>query len=122
MNIATKALALVIGLSALSVTTADAQPVNLSGQYVCVQACRFGLAGNPAYVTQNGNDINLLNEAGESARAWIDWLSSGRIWVESWHEGAVFSPDGMSIQFDQGTVWTRDLGPPPPPPVLPRRR
>jgi hypothetical protein len=28
--------------------------------------------------------------------------------------GAVYSPDGMTIQFDNGTVWQRDMGPPPP--------
>ncbi len=24
----------------------------------------------------------------------------GRIWAENWNEGAVYSPDGMIIQFD----------------------
>ena len=31
------------------------------------------------------------------------------IWAESWNEGAVYSPDGMTIQFDNGTVWRRNI-------------
>ena len=34
--------------------------------------------------------------------------------------GAIYSPDGMTIQFDRGTVWQRAIDLPPPPP--PRRR
>jgi hypothetical protein len=41
------------------------------------------------------------------SRAWID--RPGHIWVDFWHEGAVYSVDGMTIQFDRGTVWQRDL-------------
>jgi hypothetical protein len=33
----------------------------------------------------------------------------GHIWAESWNEGAVYSPDGMTIQFDNGTVWRRNI-------------
>ncbi len=33
--------------------------------------------------------------------------------MEALREGAVFSPDGLTIQFDRGTVWQRDLGPDP---------
>jgi hypothetical protein len=36
-----------------------------------------------------------------------------RIWADSWNVGAVYSPDGMTIQFDNGTIWQRDMGPPP---------
>jgi hypothetical protein len=35
-------------------------------------------------------------------------------------QSAVYTPDGLVIQFDGGTVWRRDL-PPPPPPVRRRR-
>jgi hypothetical protein len=27
--------------------------------------------------------------------------------VAGWNEGAFYSPDGMTIQFDNGTVWQR---------------
>jgi len=107
-------------LAAVTATGASAQSVNLTGTYRCIQVCRQGLTGNQAFVTQNGPDLNLLNEAGEPARAWPDWFAPAtRIWIESWNEGAVYSPDGITIQFDNGTIWQRDLGPPPPPP---RRR
>ena len=95
----------------MAATDASAQGVNLTGQFRCVQNCTGGLQGQPTYVTQNGSNLNLLNEAGEPSRAWIDW--HGHIWAENWHQGAMFSADGMTIQFDRGTVWQRDLGEPP---------
>jgi hypothetical protein len=98
-------------LAALVATEASAQMVNLTGKYRCVQACGDGPVGAPAYVTQNGWDLNVLSQAGPS-RAWVDWFSPTRIWVENWNEGAVYSPDGMIIQFDRGTIWQRDLGQP----------
>jgi len=87
---------------ALGVTHASAQALNLSGPYRCVVDCA-GTA--PAVVTQNGWDINLVNEVGIPSRAWVDW--PGHIWVQSWNEGAIYSPDGMTIQFDRGSVWRR---------------
>ena len=61
-----KLIALAVGaLAAFAATSASAQSVNLTGAYRCVQACRGGLVGNPAYITQNGPELNLLNEAGE---------------------------------------------------------
>jgi hypothetical protein len=77
----------------------------LSGQFQCI-ACAGGLAG-PAFVTQNGWDLNLVNEIGQPSRAWVDY--PGHIWVQSWNEGAVYSADGMTIQFDNGTVWAKNV-------------
>ena len=117
-----RVISIAIGLAAaLAATGASAQSVNLTGTYRCVQVCRMGLENYLAHVTQNGPDLNLLNEAGEPARAWPDWFAPAtRIWIEAWNEGAVYSPDGMQIQFDNGTIWQRDFGPPPAP--SPRRR
>jgi hypothetical protein len=98
-------------VAALVGPDASAQQVlNLSGQFRCVQNC---LGPGPAYVTQNGWDLNIVNEVGQPSRAWIDW--PGHIWSQNWNEGAVYSPDGMVIQFDRGSVWVRNLEPPPPP-------
>jgi hypothetical protein len=111
--------ALAIG-SAFAATDASAQGVNLTGPYRCVALCRDGLVGQPAFITQNGWNLNLLNEAGEPSRAWVDWI--GHIWAEGWNQGAVVSPDGMVIQFDRGTIWQREIAAPPPArPVLQRR-
>jgi hypothetical protein len=79
-------------------------PLNLTGQYRCVQQC---LAGPPAfaYLTQADSEMSLVNEAGLPSRGWIDY--PGHIWVVAWNEGAFFSPDGMTIQFDNGSVWQR---------------
>ena len=110
----------VAALLAVSATGAVAQNGggNLSGEYHCVQDCRGGLAG-PAFVTQNGFDLNLVNEVGEPSRAWIDW--PGHFWAQYWNEGAVYSPDGMTIQFDHGTVWQRGDAMPLPPQPRPYR-
>jgi hypothetical protein len=85
---------------------APGQVLNLSGQFLCVEGCAGGQPGL-AFVTQNGWDINLVNELGQPTRAWVDW--PGHIWALSWNEGAVYSPDGMTIQFDNGTVWRRNI-------------
>ena len=103
----TKVIALT-ALSVLAVTDASAQLANLSGSYQCVQNCG---APGPAFVTQNGVDLNLVNELGQPSRAWIDW--PGHIWVQYWNEGAVYTPDGMTIQFDRGSVWQRIVEPTP---------
>ena len=102
-----RVIALVV-LSILAVTDASAQVANLSGPYQCVQNCR---GPGPATVTQNGSELNLVNEIGEPSRAWIDW--PGHIWAQYWNEGAVYTPDGMTIQFDRGSVWQRIVEPPP---------
>jgi hypothetical protein len=98
----------IIALSALAAvlaaTDASAQVLNLSGQYQCIQGCMPPNAA-PAFVTQNGWDLNLVNEIGQPSRAWVDY--PGHIWAEYWHEGAVISPDGLTIQFDSGSVWQR---------------
>ncbi len=115
-----KVLSMLAMMAAVVATDAAAQGVDLTGQFRCVAMCAPGLQGQPAFVTQNGGNLNLLNEAGEPSRAWVDW--SGHIWADNWHEGALFSADGMTIQFDRGTIWQRDLGEPPPaPPVVTRR-
>jgi len=103
-------------------TAASAQPlINLTGTYVCVQMCRGGNVGAPAYITQNGDSMNLVTETGDSFHAWPDWSApDSRIWIDARDESAVYSPDGMRIQFDDGRVWQRDMGPPPPPVVVRR--
>ena len=83
---------------------APGQVLNLSGQFLCVEGCAGGRPGL-AFVTQNGWDINLVNELGQPTRGWVDW--PGHIWAQNWNEGAVYSPDGMTIQFDNGIVWRR---------------
>jgi hypothetical protein len=97
-------------LGALIATDASAQGVDLNGRWRCVQLCRDGLVGAPAFVTQNGWELNLLNEAGEPSRAWVDWV--GHLWAQNWNQGATYTPDGMFIQFERGTVWQRDMGGP----------
>jgi hypothetical protein len=119
-----RCLPLVIGAVAAFAFTggASAQSINLTGTYRCIQDCRDGDLGAPAFVTQNGDTLNLVTETGESYRAWPDVTApNSRIWIEARNESAVYSPDGMQIQFDDGRVWQRDIGPPPPPPGVLRR-
>jgi hypothetical protein len=98
-----KLFAVFFALSAWGLAAASAQGFEfLTGQYQCIENCT---GPQLAYVTQNGTDLNLLNEAGQPSRAWIDY--PGHLWAERWNEGAIFSPDRLSIQFDDGTVWHR---------------
>jgi hypothetical protein len=92
----------------LSVTVwasgASAQGVNLSGQWQCVALC-LAPPGGIAYITQYRWDLNVL--AGVPSRAWIDY--PGHIWFQIGNQGAIYSPDGNTIQFDSGAVWQRDV-------------
>jgi hypothetical protein len=93
---------------ALSVTVwasgASAQGVNLSGPWQCVASC-LGPPGGIAYITQYRWDLNVL--AGVPSKAWIDY--PGHIWFQIGNQGAIYSPDGLAIKFDSGTVWQRDV-------------
>lgn len=83
---------------------ADVMNPNLTGHYICVKNCQ-GMVGYSAYVTQNGWDLNLLTPRNEPLRASTDWFSPNRLWVGTWNTGAVYSPDGRIIQFDNGMIW-----------------
>jgi hypothetical protein len=108
-----------IAMSAAVVATdASAQGVNLTGPYRCVAGC-VGAGPGLAFVTQNGWELNLVNEVGEPSRGWVDY--PGRLWIARANLGAIYSPDGMTIQFDNGTIWQRALEAPPPPPRRRRR-
>jgi hypothetical protein len=113
-------LSAVAMMSSLAATDASAQGVNLSGRWQCVAGC-LAAPGGFAFITQNGWELNLVSDAGVPSRAWVDY--PGHLWIDRAYEGAVYTPDGFTIQFDRGTVWQRapEL-PPPPPPLLPRRR
>jgi hypothetical protein len=100
-------LAAVAASGVLVATDASAQGVNLTGPYVCIEGCLGGRPGQPAFVTQNGWELNMVNYP-------------GRIWVANANMGSIYSPDGMVIQFDNGTVWQRAPETPLAPP--PRRR
>jgi hypothetical protein len=106
-------------LAALVATNASAQVqgVDLNGRYQCVADC-LGVPGGFAHVTQYGWQLNMIDDAGQPSRAWVNY--PGRIWVDRVNQGAIYSPDGMTIQFDGGTLWQRAPELPPPPP--PRRR
>ena len=99
--------------------TAQVNGVDLNGRYLCVANC-LGAPGSLAYVTQNGWELNMINDAGQPSRAWVNY--PGRLWIDRLQEGAIYSPDGMTIQFDHGVIWQRavELPLPPPPPL--RRR
>src|SRR3569832_2935510 len=101
-------ISLMIGIAAACVAgSASARPlVNLTGTYTCVQGCRIGLIGAPAFVTQNGDEVNLTTETGQSFVAWPDWNAPNRrLWIDARDESAVYSPDGMQFLFVVGWVW-----------------
>jgi hypothetical protein len=100
--------------AALIATDASAQGVNLTGRYRCMELCVAPQPGAFAFITQNAWELNVVNDAGQASRGWVDY--PGRIWIQQANQGAVYSPDGLIIQFDRGTVWQRavELRPPPP--------
>jgi len=114
-----KALASLLAISVVALA-APAVAQDLTGRYQCIQNCVAVEPGRFAFVTQYGREMNVVNEAGMASRAWIDY--PGRIWVDRAQVGAVYSADGLTIQFDNGTIWQRAVELPPPPPVAPRRR
>jgi hypothetical protein len=97
------ATALVATLAATA-ASAQVEGVDLTGRYRCTELC-LGAPGSFAFITQNGWDLNVVNDAGVPSRAWVDY--PGRIWVEQAGQGAIYSPDGMRLQFDRGTLWLR---------------
>src|SRR5262249_14882281 len=100
-----------IALSAALVATDASAQVNLTGRYRCIELCQA--PGGYAYITQNGTEMNVVNNVGEASRAWLDY--PGRIWVDRANQGAVYSPDGLRVHFDRGTVGERPRERPPPP-------
>jgi hypothetical protein len=102
------ALAMLAGLPATHAAAqsvgAQSIPPNLSGLYRCVRSCAGPQVGR---IVALGRQLVLTGPNGESIRAWIDW--PGHIWVPALNEGAVYSPDGFTIQFDaaaSGYLWT----------------
>src|SRR5262245_106716 len=83
-----KGLATIAVLTTLLATNASAQVqgVDLNGRYQCVLLC-LGAPGNPAFITQYGWELNILNDVGEPSRAWVNY--PGRIWVDRANEGAI---------------------------------
>jgi len=95
-----------LALAATVVTTdasAQVNGVSLSGQYRCVSQCPARVRA--AAITQNGWDFNAVNNLGQASRGWVDW--PGHIWIRELNQGAIYSPTGTTVQFDNGTIWRR---------------
>lgn len=99
MKVALASLAL---LMTFATSGALAQSVNLSGRWQCMTLCTAP-PGGLAFITQNGWNLNVLNEAGIASRAWID--HPGHIRVERANDGAVYSPDGLTLHRQATPVW-----------------
>ena len=104
MRMATPVVALSVALVATA-ASAQVNGVDLNGRWQCVQGCVSVAPGQFAFITQNGWELNIVNEAGVPSRAWINY--PGRLWVDRAQIAAIYSPDGLTIQFDNGTVWQR---------------
>jgi hypothetical protein len=114
------AIAAIAVTAALATTTVSAQNVvNLTGRWQCMAQC-LAPPGGFAFITQNGWDLNLVNDLGAASHAWVDY--PGHIWLERANVGAIYSPDGIVLQFDNGTIWQRAPELPPGPPPLLRTR
>ena len=111
-----KLLPVAFALSAAVVASgASAQEVNLTGRWQCVVLCP-SQPGGVAFITQYGWNLNVVSDLAVPSRAWVDY--PGHIWIDRANEGAIYSPDGMTLQFDRGTIWQRAPELPPPLPAL----
>src|ERR1700722_5102348 len=108
MKVLLSAVAVLVSLYAVD---ASAQSANLSGRWQCMALC-LGPTGSYAFITQNGWDMNILNDVGEPSRAWVDY--PGHIWIDRSNQGAIFWPNGFTLQFDRGAIWQRAPDMPPP--------
>jgi len=61
-------------------------------------------------------DLNF--QAGVPMRGWIDYPD--HVWIDRANQGALYSPDGSTLHFENGTVWQRAPEVPPPPPLRQR--
>ena len=66
------AFATAVLLAALATTGASAQAINLTGRWQCMALC-LGPPGGFGFITQNGWDLNLVNDVGAASRAWVDY-------------------------------------------------
>jgi hypothetical protein len=108
-----RALGAAAVLTALIATNASAQVqgVDLNGRWVCVTQC-LAAPGSFVFITQYGWQFNVVNEVGQASQGQVDY--PGRIWLFQANRGAIYSPDGLTIQFDGGTIWQRAPVLPPP--------
>ena len=108
-----RCLPLVIGMFGAVVaftSSASAQLINLTGTYRCIQNCRDGYMGAPAFVTQNGWNLNLVTETGESYRAWPDLAAPyGRIWIEDASPIGIKRLSALLLRQDAEEV-SREIG------------
>ena len=105
--------------AALVATNASAQGIDLTGRYRCVVLCLSGAPGGFAFITQNGWDLNLVNDAGEPSRGWIDY--PGRLWVPDANQGAIYSVDGADHSVRPRNDLAAAIDEPLPPPGRRRR-
>src|SRR5262245_33113733 len=102
-----KGLGTVAILAALVATNASpqAQGVDLNGRYQCVLLCP-GVPGQFEVIIQNGRELNIfIFTDGAPSRGLI--TCPGHLWIDG--ASAIYSPDGMTIRFDGGTLWQRVL-------------
>ena len=108
MKVMLRAIAMSATLMATAASAQMVEILDLTGRYRCVSLCLADQPGQFAFIAQNGRELNVVNDAGNPSRGWVE--RPGRIWIERANQGAIYSPDGLTIQFDRGTVWQRDLG------------
>ena len=80
----------------------------LSGQFRCIAGCAGGLAGPSLFVDPErvGPQHRGTRSASRHGHGSIIPATSG---CEAGMKARVYSADGMTIQFDNGTVWARDV-------------
>ena len=97
-----KALAVALAAAAaLIAADAQAQDVNLTGPWRCVDNC----ASRGGFIIQTGRQLELADTRGKTTRGWFDY--PGHLWLEDARMRGETSLNGNAIKFANGTVWVR---------------
>jgi hypothetical protein len=78
--------------------------------FTCTSVCGCGDhpgPGGTTYFNQSSpTDFNFRNECGSGAQGNLD-SATGRINIPQWNTYATISPDKRTIQFGNGTIWSK---------------
>jgi len=81
-----------------------AQPLpNLQGKWICFGPCQK--PGQPVFIDQAGNELHFYNEVGDVSVG--KFQDPNKVVASGWNLTGTIKPDGQSINWANGTIWSR---------------